>query len=88
MIRHCSVLDAGGYSGNSSAYSCEGSYYLTVTETGEIKSPSFLPENMFMYEFGSKCADEYTLYYIKEHGICFCEKNAVKTLAQLSDGDV
>ena len=72
------------YRGESAAFAdeCEGGrYYLALS--GQEKNPHAVFESMFVAEFGKKLTSEHALAYIKEHGICICEKNAVKTLAKM-----
>ncbi len=91
LLRACRFLSARGYSGESVAYMekrenrSKNKYYLALTErmSGHDKSPYSVFENMFIGEFGNKLSDENTFSYINEHCDCFCEKNAVKILADM-----
>ena len=72
------------YRGESAAFAEapeNGKYYLALS--GQEKSPHAVFESMFISEFGKKLTSEHSLAYIKEHGICICEKNAVKTLSKM-----
>lgn len=72
------------YRGESAAFAengKSGKYYLALS--GQEKNPHAVFESMFVSEFGKKLYSEHALAYIKEHGICICEKNAVKTLAKM-----
>ena len=70
------------YCGESSAYAEKnGGYCLVLSE--KERRPHAVFEALFISEFGKKLSSEHTHAYIKEHGTCICEKNAVKTLAKM-----
>jgi negative regulator of genetic competence, sporulation and motility len=84
MLAASRFLRERAYRGESAAFADEhesGKYYLALS--GHEKSPYSVFESMFVSEFGKKLYSEHALAYIKEHGICICEKNAVKTLAKM-----
>ena len=87
LLAVCRFLDSRAYKGESSAFaetskkaSCK--YYLALSE--REKNPYSVFESMFICEFGKKISEEHMLAYIKEHGACICEKNAVKTLSKMA----
>ena len=87
MLSACRFLRERSYRGESAAFAetaknCPNKYYLSLSE--HEKNPHAVFEAMFIAEFGKKLACEHTLAYIKEHSICICEKNAVKTLAKMA----
>ena len=84
MLAASRFLRERAYRGESAAFAdeCErGKYYLVLTD-GE-KNPHAVFESMFVAEFGRKLSSEHAPAYIKEHGVCICERNAVKTLAKM-----
>jgi negative regulator of genetic competence, sporulation and motility len=84
MLAASRFLRERSYRGESSAFAEAeggGNYYLALS--GGEKNPHAVFESMFISEFGKKLYSEHALAYIKEHGICICEKNAVKTLAKM-----
>ena len=84
MLAASRFLRERAYRGESAAFAeaeKNGKYYLALS--GQEKNPHAVFESMFVSEFGKKLASEHALAYIKEHGICICEKNAVKTLAKM-----
>ena len=84
MLAASRFLRERSYRGESSAFAEAeggGNYYLALS--GQEKNPHAVFESMFIAEFGKKLYSEHALAYIKEHGICICEKNAVKTLAKM-----
>lgn len=87
LLSACRFLKERSYSGESAAFAETGKnakskYYLSLSE--REKKPHAVFEAMFMAEFGKKLPCEHALAYIKEHGVCICEKNAVKTLAKMA----
>jgi len=84
MLAASKFLRERAYCGESMAFADaqdNGKYYLLLTE--QEKKPHAVFEAMFISEFGRKLSSEHAPAYIKEHSICICEKNAVKTLAKM-----
>jgi negative regulator of genetic competence, sporulation and motility len=87
LLSVCRFLESRAYKGESSAFAetskkSGSKYYLALSE--REKSPYAVFEAMFICEFGKKISEEHALAYIKEHTVCICEKNAVKTLSKMA----
>jgi negative regulator of genetic competence, sporulation and motility len=87
LLAVCRFLRERSYRGESAAFAetnrcAKNKYYLSLSE--HEKNPHAVFESMFISEFGKKLSEEHALAYIKEHSICICEKNAVKTLAKMA----
>ena len=71
----------------SSAWEGDGSYYLILED--QIPCREYLQgknptkSRGFLGDYGKIIADATANYYVKEHCLCFCEKNAVKILSSM-----
>lgn len=88
----CRFLTHRGYTADSAAYFellPEGKtrFFLQISESSKSqtsKKAKYLRENLFIGEFGVKLECDEALFYLREHCIPLCEKNAVQTLSSLS----
>ena len=86
LLCACRVLMKKGYQGESSAYLLDdGSYALLIHEVG--RAPlcyAGAPDTYsFIEEFGIRIKGEERIVFLKEHGICLREADAVNVLGKL-----
>ncbi len=79
----CRLLRARGYSGKSDAYTLPGTpprFFLAVSESGH-RGPT--APTAILDEYGTRIASDTLIPYLREHGTCLVEENAVEQLAAL-----
>ncbi len=87
MIDACAHIGNGHFPDESSAWSGEGGYFLMTED--RIPYHDYLNEGKhsrrrsFIGDYGKIFSDPATIFYVKEHCLCFCEKNAVKMLGSM-----
>ena len=92
LMRVCKFLARRGYTAKSGAFVEEipqkkHRYFLLIFETVPIaqgKKAKYLRENLFIGEFGTRLESENSIPYLKEHCRCFCDGDAVHTLAAVA----
>ncbi len=87
LLKACThLLELEGQS-CSSAWQEEGKYYLILEE--KIACIDYLRGNRpterhrIIGDYGKIYTDPTMIHYVKEHCLCFCEKNAVKILSSM-----
>lgn len=89
LLSACLALYESGYDGKSCAFyekeRGKNAYYLKITESSPsiYGRPAISCENIFMGEFGRKCACEQNEAFLFEHCTPICENNAVEILSKL-----
>lgn len=91
MLEVCHHLNKKGYIGESSAYAVKSKgedknkYFLLLDENIPFFSYKCksLNQNAFISEFGTRYTSQSVIYYLKEHGSCICNGNAVKILSDI-----
>lgn len=85
LLRVCAILLSSGYHGESSAYLLDdGSYALLIREIGGAHSYAGAPDTYsFIEEFGTRERGQDKKFYLKEHGKCLCDGDAVQKLGIL-----
>jgi hypothetical protein len=72
---------------NSSAWRDERRYYLVMEDdiacSDYLHAPKSGEKRGFIGDYGKIITDPTANYYVKEHCLCFCEKNAVKILGSM-----
>ena len=92
LMRVCKFLARRGYHRESGAFVEEipqkkRRYYLLISEPASSmqgKKAKYLRENLFIGEFGTRVEHKSSIPYLREHCSCFCEGDAVHTLAALA----
>ena len=86
LLNVCRMLDEVGYSEKSSAYTADGVYYLVISERRRIGVYGSRPlgEYSFLEEYGTRLFGGVRLSYLREHGRCLREGDAVALLASLA----
>ncbi len=79
LITACQKLSDLGYTGESAVYAGEDGYSLVVSERWE----SGIGEYAFLEEYGTRRSGGVRLSYLKEHGKCLREGDAVALFATL-----
>ncbi len=86
LLQVCAGLHERGYREDSSAYLTDDGRYVLFIREFEKKRWSFACEPdtySFIEEFGNRERAREKQMYLKEHGTCLCETDAVHILAQL-----
>lgn len=86
LLKVCRILLANRYHGESSAYFLDdGTYALLIHEVGRSSlGYAGAPDTYsFIEEFGERIRGQEKTVYLKEHGTCLCQTDAVNTLGKL-----
>lgn len=82
----CRMLDALGYREKSAAYAADGCYYLVISEQQHVGVYGSRPlsEYSFLEEYGTRLFGGVRLSYLREHGRCLREGDAVSLFSSLA----
>lgn len=87
MMDACSRISKASVPDESSAWRGEGAYFLLAED--KIPYSDYLhgrkktEKRGFIGDYGKIFTDSAMVFYVKEHCLCFCEKNAVKMLGSM-----
>ena len=86
LLNVCRMLDELGYRDTSAAYTAEGDYYLVINEHRRVGVYGSRPlgEYSFLEEYGTRYFGGVRLSYLREHGRCLREGDAVSLFSSLA----